>query len=174
MENQEKEKGEPQTTDTVETSFVYEKIIQHIRYYAISPLNLYNATCLKEMDTANKISTENFIKVKNIFTQLRKAYMDEIDEEIGKFIDKYNLTQKFKFKSEVLLLNLLLKELNLSLADYEKMNALCEDNTHKVFLKKELSSFLKQANEKLSSSNEELRKQLEALRNENKLEININ
>ena len=54
-------------------NFIYEKMIQNIKYYTYSPINIYTPVLIKNLDKNSKITPEVFVKIKNVFSLIRNA-----------------------------------------------------------------------------------------------------
>lgn len=153
-------------------NFIYEKMIQNIKYYTYSPINIYTPVLIKNLDKNSKITPEIFVKIKNVFSLIRNAYIEEIDGELEKYEEKYSLKSKMQLKSEVLMTEKVLQDLNLSVDTLKKIEQLNEaDNQDTALLKEHLTSFLTQENQKLKENNEKLKKELSELKEKNKIDF---
>lgn len=153
-------------------NFIYEKMIQNIKYYTYSPINIYTPVLIKNLDKNSKITPEVFVKIKNIFSLIRNAYIEEIDGELEKYEEKYSLKSKMQLKSEVLMAEKVLQDLNLSVDTLKKIEQLNEaDNQDMALLKDHLTSYLTQENQKLKENNEKLKKELFELKEKNKIDF---
>lgn len=153
-------------------NFIYEKMIQNIKYYTYSPINIYTPVLIKNLDKNSKITPEVFVKIKNVFSLIRNAYIEEIDGELEKYEEKYSLKSKMQLKSEVLMAEKVLQDLNLSVDTLKKIEQLNEaDNQDMALLKDHLTSYLSQENQKLKENNEKLKKELFELKEKNKIDF---
>ena len=153
-------------------NFIYEKMIQNIKYYTYSPINIYTPVLIKNLDKNSKITPEVFVKIKNVFSLIRNAYIEEIDGELEKYEEKYSLKSKMQLKSEVLMAEKVLQDLNLSVDTLKKIEQLNEaDNQDMALLKDHLTSYLTQENQKLKENNEKLKKELFELKEKNKIDF---
>jgi hypothetical protein len=152
-------------------NLLYERIVQYLKNSAFLPLSNYTSFHLKRMD--HKLFTsEDMGEIINVFNHLRSHYINQINSEIQTFIDKYNLKEKLKIKSEVWFYEMLMKELNISLKDLEQIeeiNSLSNDDSN--ILKYYLNKYTNERNTKLEDENAKLKIELENLRNKNKLNL---
>lgn len=156
------------------TNFIHEKLIQFLKFYTFTPLDKYTASQLKLLDTENKISNEKMVKVNNAFNQLRNVYIDEITTEITKFEEKFSLKDKLKYKSEVMLIDILLKELDIPLESIIKYESFSQmENQEESLMQFYLTKYLMEKNKQLVESNEAKKRELVELKERNKLKINI-
>ena len=147
-------------------------MIQNIKYYTYSPINIYTPVLIKNLDKNSKITPEVFVKIKNVFSLIRNAYIEEIDGELEKYEEKYSLKSKMQLKSEVLMAEKVLQDLNLSVDTLKKIEQLNEaDNQDMALLKDHLTSYLSQENQKLKENNEKLKKELFELKEKNKIDF---
>lgn len=156
-----------------EFNFMYERLIQFLENAAFIPLDTYNSYVLKKNDP-NKLLNNNDDnnKIINAFNHLRSHYIDQIKSEINRFVEKYNLKEKLKIKSEVFFYELLMKELGVNVKDLEEIdqtNSL--ENIDSNILKYYLNKYTVDKNKQIEEENSKLKIELENLRKKNKLNL---
>lgn len=156
------------------SNFIHEKLIQFLKFYTFTPLDKYTSSQFKLLDTENKISNEKMIKVNNVFNQLRNVYINEITTEISKFEDKFALKEKLKYKSDIMLIDILLKELDIPLESIIKYESFCQmEKQEESLMQFYLTKYLSEKNKELVERNEAKKKELAELKEKNKLKINL-
>ncbi len=104
-----------------EFNFMFERFIQFLDNAAFLPLDIYNSYTLKRCDQKKLLSTDDINKIINLFNHLRSHYIDQVKSEINRFVDKYNLKEKLKIKSESFFYEIIMKELGIKIKDLEEI-----------------------------------------------------
>ena len=158
-----------------EDNFIFEKLNQFLQYYTSSPLSLYTAAKFKELDEKKKIDGETFKRVLKLFEQLKKAYLDEINVEIENFNNKYEVEKKMQYMSDVIMISRIIKELEIPFETYKKMKRLSDvDSIDETGVKDQITNYLNEHLDTITKKNEELEKELEVLKEKNRIQFFIN
>jgi hypothetical protein len=163
---------ESNTNPLSEFNFMYERLIQFLENAAFIPLDRYNSYTLKKCDQSKFLNNDDVNKIINVFNHLRSHYIEQIKTEINRFVEKYNLKDKLKIKSESFFYELLMKELGIkieNLKEMEETNSLENDESN--ILKYYLNKYTMDKNKQLEEENANLRLELENLRKRNKLNL---
>ena len=154
-------------------NFLHERLIQMIESHAFVPLSQYCAGNLKKTDYDKVLSNEEYNTIKNIFSNLRSHYIDQVREETKNFCEKYNLKEKLEMKSEVFLYSLMMAELGISVEDLEEIEEMNNlENDESSLLKYYTNKFTRERNIDLECENERLKEELKELKEKNELGFN--
>jgi hypothetical protein len=159
------------TNEISEFDYLFERLIYSFESHAFLGLNTYNASALKRCDTEKLLDNEDFNSIKNCFNNFRSHYIDQVRQEIRSFMEKYDLKEKLRFKSEVYMYTMMMEELGIRLEELKEMDEIShlDGNDESNVMKYYLSNFITEKNLELERENEKMREEIKMLkqRNEN-------
>lgn len=162
---------------TLETkNYFYDKIIQIIEGFSLSPVSNFNISKLKNCKNFEKLSREEQQNIKVILNNATNTYINFVKSSIKEFLEKYKLKEKLEIPSEVYALTRILDKLQISLDDLVKLEDLNSlqliENDELNLLKYYSNIFINKNNIELEEENAKLREELKMIRAKNQLGIN--
>ena len=161
------EKGENKTKD--EFDYMSERLIYSFESHAFLGLNTYNAATFRRCDTEKQLDNEDFNSIKNCFNNFRSHYIDQVRLEIKNFMEKYDLKEKLKFRSEVLMYSLMMEELGINIEELKEMDEISnlDPNDESSLMKYYMMKYMSDKNSEIESENEKMREELKLLKHKN-------
>jgi hypothetical protein len=162
------------SSEISEFDYLFERLIYSFESHAFLGLNTYNASALKRCDTEKLLDNEDFNSIKNCFNNFRSHYIDQIRQEIRSFMEKYDLKEKLKFKSEVYMYTMLMDELGISLDELKEMDEIShlDGNDESSVMKYYLNSYITEKNVEIERENQKMREELKLLKQKNEIFFN--
>ena len=136
--------------------------------------NSFNIETLLKDYLNKELTKENLFKIKELFSNSKKIYINEIINRINNFFTKWKLDEKLDIKSEAYLLQVFLKEISFDINNLQQMeltNEIREPELTKT--KKYMTEELKLKNIELKKEIDELKRKLDNLKKSNKINLNI-
>ena len=156
------------------TGFYYYKLVNFLIKSTHPPLeSSFNIETLLKDYQNKEFTKETRFKIKELFSNSKKIYINEIINRINNFLTKWKLDEKLNIKSEAYLLQVFLKEISFDLNHLQQMeltNEIKEPELTKT--KKYMTEELKLKNIELKKEIDELKRKLENLKNSNKINVN--
>ena len=156
------------------TGFYYYKLVNFLIKSTLPPLeSSFNIETLLKDYQNKEFTKETRFKIKELFSNSKKIYINEIINRINNFLTKWKLDEKLNIKSEAYLLQVFLKEISFDLNHLQQMeltNEIKEPELTKT--KKYMTEELKLRNIELKKEIDELKRKLENLKNSNKINVN--
>lgn len=153
--------------DDEEINFLFTKLDKNLKHPFLNLLNLYNIEHLESLDYEKILNPEISGNLSIFLNDIQNTTYKRIIENFDLYYDKYNLKERLKTNSKLIMLKIILESLNLKPEEFIHKIKTYEENENKEFstiaiiknLTKQKIRSLKTYKEKLSLELENLKKQ---------------
>ena len=145
-------------------NFYLSKLILHFEEVNKKMLELFKIESYDKFYEMNKLTEEKKGKFKEILQEIPKNFEKEISQKLSNILEKYQLEEKLKLKTEAKIYSIYMEELKLK---KENLGLKIEAEDESRIIKHQIKEYLQSYKQKNKMDLENLSKERELLRKEN-------